>query len=152
MSWPIKEGTVVVPFDFSEPATHALQVAAKFASEPSHVLAIYVIAPLLATEPGVVWNTLDEEKARLNAAKSLHEALAEHGCGGFRSEVIIGDPAHVILTRAKDVDAELIVIPTHGRTGLRRFVMGSVAERVVRLAHCPVLVLRQDDASEDAHG
>ena len=116
------------------------------------MLAIYAIAPLLATEPGVVWNTLDEEKARRHAAESLRGALEEHGCSGFRSEVVIGDAAHVILTRAKDVDAELIVIPTHGRTGLRRFVMGSVAERVVRLAHCPVLVLRQEWSDGDDDG
>jgi nucleotide-binding universal stress UspA family protein len=148
MSWPIKKGTIVVPFDFSEPAQHALQVAGAFAADPSQVLVVYAIAPLLATEPGVVWNTLDEEKARKHAAESLASALGEHGCAGFRSEVIIGDPAHVVLTRAKDVDAELIVIPTHGRTGLRRFVMGSVAERVVRLAHCPVLVLRQHDPED----
>lgn len=53
-----------------------------------------------------------------------------------------GDPAAVILKFAREIGADLIVMGTHGRTGLRRLLMGSVAEQVVRKASCPVLTLR----------
>jgi nucleotide-binding universal stress UspA family protein len=56
---------------------------------------------------------------------------------------LLGEPAHGIADYAQDKKAELIVIPSHGRTGITRLLIGSVAERVVRLAHCPVLVLRK---------
>ena len=57
-------------------------------------------------------------------------------------EVAFGSPADEITRFAQDHSVELIVLPSHGRTGLMRMMIGSVAERVVRLAHCPVLVLR----------
>jgi nucleotide-binding universal stress UspA family protein len=56
--------------------------------------------------------------------------------------VAIGDPGHEIADFASNVGADIIVLPCHGRTGLKRLLIGSVAERVVRLAHCPVLVLK----------
>ncbi len=54
-----------------------------------------------------------------------------------------GDPAEKICAIAADVDADMIVIGTHGRTGIKRLLIGSVAEKVVRLAGCPVLVVRE---------
>jgi nucleotide-binding universal stress UspA family protein len=57
-------------------------------------------------------------------------------------EVVFGAPAEEIAQFAQRDQSELIVLPSHGRTGLARLMIGSVAERVVRLAHCPVLVLR----------
>ena len=58
-------------------------------------------------------------------------------------QVQFGDPGHGITDYAEEVGADVIVMPSHGRTGLRRLLIGSVAERVLRLAHCPVLVLRK---------
>ena len=55
---------------------------------------------------------------------------------------VLGDPGHQIAEFAKEAGAGLIVMPSHGRTGLTHLLIGSVAERVVRFAHCPVLVLR----------
>ncbi|MEZ6094353.1 MAG: universal stress protein [Pirellulaceae bacterium] len=59
---------------------------------------------------------------------------------------MFGDPGSEITRFAKENDAGLIVISSHGRTGVSRLLLGSVAERVVRLAPCPVLVLRDDSA------
>jgi nucleotide-binding universal stress UspA family protein len=56
--------------------------------------------------------------------------------------VRFGDPGREIAAHAEELHAELIVMPSHGRTGLSRLFIGSVAERVVRLAHCPVLILK----------
>ena len=57
-------------------------------------------------------------------------------------QVRFGDPGREIAAFAEKLHAELIVMPSHGRTGLSRSLIGSVAERVVRLAHCPVLILK----------
>ena len=57
-------------------------------------------------------------------------------------DVEFGDPGNQIVDFAERISAELIVIPSHGRTGIERLLLGSVAERVARLAPCPVLVLR----------
>ena len=142
MNWPKKSGTVLVPFDFSDPSKEALRVALQFVGRPDQVLVLYAVTPLLVTEPGVVWNTLNEDDARRGAMDSLSEALAGMDLGDVRRDVQVGIAANVILERAKREDAEMIVISTHGRSGVRRFFMGSVAELVVRHAECPVLVLR----------
>jgi nucleotide-binding universal stress UspA family protein len=55
----------------------------------------------------------------------------------------VGDPADAIIQAAEKEDADLIVMGTHGRTGLTRLLMGSVAEAVVRKAKCPVLTIKQ---------
>ena len=57
-------------------------------------------------------------------------------------EVLVGDPGTVCADRAASLKAELIVIPSHGRSGVSRLLLGSVTERIVRLAPCPVLVLK----------
>jgi nucleotide-binding universal stress UspA family protein len=57
--------------------------------------------------------------------------------------VRIGDPGHEIADCAAEIGADLVVISSHGRKGVKRLLIGSVAERVVRLSHCPVLVLRK---------
>ena len=64
---------------------------------------------------------------------------------GVHLDVMIGNPGHMIAERAEELDAGLIVIPSHGRTGLKHIVFGSVAERVVSRAGCPVLTVRSCD-------
>jgi nucleotide-binding universal stress UspA family protein len=78
-----------------------------------------------------------------NARNALRQKLADDKYSSVTLEVILGDAAHGIAEFAEQNKAQLIVIPSHGRRGLTRLLMGSTAERVVRLAHCPVLVLRQ---------
>jgi nucleotide-binding universal stress UspA family protein len=71
--------------------------------------------------------------------KAKAEAM---GIGQVEAATAIGEPAHEILAFAKAQSADLVVIGTHGRTGLQHALMGSVAERVVRRATCPVLTVR----------
>ena len=71
-----------------------------------------------------------------------YQRLATEGQDSVSTDVVIGDPGHEITTLAERAGADLIVLNSHGRTGLKRLLIGSVAERVIRLAHCPVLVLR----------
>jgi nucleotide-binding universal stress UspA family protein len=69
--------------------------------------------------------------------------MADPRYEGVNIRIDFGDPGQQIAAFARDIHADLIVLPSHGRTGLARLMIGSVAERVVRLSHCPVLVLRQ---------
>ena len=73
---------------------------------------------------------------------SLRERLDDDKYKSVQIDIVFGDAGHEIANLAERRGAELIVLPSHGRTGIKRLLIGSVAERVVRLAHCPVLVLR----------
>ena len=85
------------------------------------------------------------------AARTRLERLARQKVNGrarYQIEVMMGDPAVEVLQAAKRLRANLIIMATHGRKGLRRFVLGSVAERVVREAPCPVLTVKPKTVAE----
>jgi len=65
----------------------------------------------------------------------------------YEHHLLIGNPATAIVHLAETENVDLIVLPTHGRTGLMRLLMGSVAEEVVRKARCPVLTVKADPAN-----
>jgi len=95
-------------------------------------------------EPGVVWGSLDEGSIIKHCEDAFRSLLKDKPeWSGIHFKVLVGDPGLSITDYAKDHGADLIVISSHGHTGLTRLMLGSVAERVVRLAHCPVLVLRK---------
>ena len=142
MSWLPKQ-TVVVPVDFSEPSLAAVDAALELVESPAHVKVIYVLPVLSPAEPGVIWDTLSDESRCEHATQALDEQFSDKKYGGLDLRAVVGDPGHKITEFAEEISADLIVLPSHGRTGLKRILIGSVAERVVRLAHCPVLVLRQ---------
>ncbi len=84
------------------------------------------------------------ESARGPLRKELERRAREHATSGVPIEVLVvdGDPATEIANVAKDRGVEMLVISTHGRTGLRHFLLGSVAERVLKATTCPVLLVR----------
>ena len=89
-----------------------------------------------------------EELATVDLARDLAVWRTEAeriATTGVRTALVEGDPAAGILRYARDHGVDLLVLGTHGRTGLRRLVLGSVAERVVRQAPCPVMVVRPKD-------
>ncbi len=133
---------IVVPFDFSLHALQAVNSALEVAEQPSQVHVLHVLPFLIPAEPGVVWATIDDESRIAHALEALTEALPESKFGKLCLDVRLGDPGAVTTERADELGSELIVIGSHGRTGLVRLVLGSVAERVIRLAHCPVLVVK----------
>ena len=141
MSW-FDGKTVVVPFDFSDNAMQAVEVALEMTGDASQLHVIHVLPVLAATEPGVVWDTLDDNTRREHVEDALRERFADDKFQGIHYAVAFGDPGREITEHADRIQAHLIVLPSHGRTGLKRLLIGSVAERVCRLAHCPVLVLR----------
>jgi nucleotide-binding universal stress UspA family protein len=141
MPWLPKQN-VVVPIDFSDQSLAAVDAALELVADASHLHVIYVLAVLEPAEPGVIWNTVDDVSRKHHAEQAIKDRLPESKYPGLKVEIAFGDPGHEVADYAAKVKADLIVIPSHGRTGLTRLLVGSVAERVVRLAHCPVLVLK----------
>lgn len=142
MPWLPKQ-TVVAPVDFSEDSYKAVDTALEMVEHPANVHVVHVLPLLAVTEPGVIWDTVDDHSRRQHAADALRQRFSQPPYSGLRIEVLFGDPGSEIVDYANRMQADLILLPSHGRTGLKRLLLGSVAERVVRMAHCPVLVLRQ---------
>ncbi len=136
--------TILYPTDFSMDARPAFEVACALAGEGrGRLVVLHVERPPLASLGGTTLVPplpieYDREKLweRLKDIQPLRAGIAvEH-------RLEYGDPATTILEVAQEISADLIVMGTHGRTGLRHLLMGSVAERVVRKAPCPVLTIR----------
>ena len=134
---------ILVPIDFSEESFQALKDTIAFAeSTISTVHAIHVLSPLEPTEPGNIWQSVDTEKRKENVKDSFTKAFPDSKAYGVDLVIEEGEASAKIIDYAEHHDIGLIVMPSRGRTGLSRFLMGSVTERVMRFAHCPVLVLR----------
>ena len=132
---------LLVPTDFSPPAhqamTYALELARKVGAKLSLLHVIEV--PVYAIEVALPRHELEQE-ARRGLAHMLPEAAAADV--DVTRLVALGVPYEQILQMATAEQVDLIVMATHGRTGLWHLALGSVAERVVRLARCPVLTIR----------
>jgi nucleotide-binding universal stress UspA family protein len=146
---------IVVPLDGSQCAAEALDVALTLAHGRGARLAILaVVDPIVFTGSMPPSPYLDivladrETEARqlVDAArgKAKLDGLASTG------EVRLGVPYDEILTFARRENADAIVMGTHGRTGLKRFLMGSVAERVLRTAPCPVVIVHEHSKAKAA--
>ena len=160
---------VLVPTDFSEPAHHALRYAIEEAAlhrakvtllhvlPPHTETAVYYVtgAPpagfqagldpdaggrpgaFLPSQPTVVRHDHNEE-----ALTQLRDLIPAAFQETWQIDIATGHPADTIVRVAQERSADLIVMGTHGRTGLQHVLLGSVAEKVVRLASCPVLTIR----------
>jgi nucleotide-binding universal stress UspA family protein len=142
MSWLPKK-FVVVPVDFSEESFGAIQTALQMVASPADVHVLNVLPSIEPTDPEYLWTSADAPARKMHAEQALIERLAALNVAGVTIHTTIGDAGNQIAEFAAEHKAELIVLPSHGRTGIRRLLIGSTAERVVRLAHCPVLVLRK---------
>lgn len=159
---------LLVPTDFSDPARHALQYALKEATlHQARVTLLHVLPPRTTTEvyylshapeppplgsldavggletqvppdPAAVLRDFNEE-----TLARLRELIPDSFHGTVEAEIATGHAADTIVRVAQERNADLIVMGTRGRTGLQHVVLGSVAERVVRLAPCPVLTVRR---------
>jgi len=137
---------IVVPVDFSRPSLKALEYAIEFGRlHKAELIVVYVIEPMNYAVPRLLPEpTVLLEDQRRVAAKSLSrlEAGIRKRYPNCRTEVHFGVVYQTIIEVAKRLKADLIVIATLGRTGLSHLMIGSVAERVVRGATCPVLTVR----------
>lgn len=145
---------ILCPTDFSEPSYEGLAAAKEFALHFSAELTLLhvILPPLPVTAEGgaPVFDYAGYlNEMSVSAAKEL-AALVAKMPGGIRvaSKVIEGNPADQIVEFAKKDQTDMIVMATHGLTGWRRFIFGSVAEKVVRLSRCPVLTIPAPEANE----
>lgn len=141
MSW-LPKTCVVVPYDFSERSAQALEIARDMVADLTQLHVIHVLSTITASDPGMIWEVVDNDARKRNAAKAFHDGFASSPFHKADFHVAFGDPGNEIASYADKLKADLIVMPSHGRNGVARLLIGSVAERVVRLAHCPVLILR----------
>jgi nucleotide-binding universal stress UspA family protein len=134
--------SVVVPFDFSQQAAIALETAHEMVDDVAHLHVIHVLPKVDVAEPGVIWTKIDNEARIRHAEMAFREGFAASPFSKSDFHVRIGDAGSEIANFAEEQHADLIVMPSHGRSGVPRLLVGSVTERALRLAHCPVLVLR----------
>jgi universal stress protein A len=138
---------IVVPVDFDDSAGAALDLAKQLAAAADATIHLMHVVAILLT-PGEATSII---VARQDEVKAALEKIARDQLGGIRHQVHIrtGDTARGIVEVARALGADLIVMPTHGRRGLPHFFLGSVAERVVREAPCPVLTARPSAAGTE---
>jgi len=144
---------ILVTTDFSESGDHAIGHAFRMAADHgAAVVLCHVIETVVAPNPLYASYYSPElmspeirERAESDARQALLERVPKDAPFASVSNSIViahGMPADEIVRIAEEGKADLIVIATHGHTGLRRLFLGSVAERVIRHVHCPVLVVR----------
>ncbi|GAB4160740.1 MAG: hypothetical protein Tsb009_38070 [Planctomycetaceae bacterium] len=148
MAWLPKQ-SVVVPVDFSGVSISALKAALTMVDDPANVHAVHIVIPLGNMSPGMSWGNVDDESRVKEVSEHFQEFLSDHGINGVTTEVRIGDPGLGINEYADECGADLIVITSHGRHGWKHLLLGSVAERVIRHAKIPVLILRPEEEDEE---
>ncbi len=134
--------------DFSNPSRLAMEDAAALAKQLGvdltllhvHELPTAETTGMLVSSPGLFAAAVEEAERKLELWRAEAEQLA---CRPVRMKVVPGAAAAEIVRFATDEGMDAIVMATHGRTGLRRLLLGSVAERVVAQADCPVVVIRR---------
>jgi nucleotide-binding universal stress UspA family protein len=148
---------ILVPTDFSAGSCAALDHAAGLAERfGATVVALHVWQPpalmraddAVSLGGGQSYQTL-ADLARTRVASEMDAFLAPLAANEglwFRRQIAMGNAGDTILAVADEGEFDLIVMGTHGRTGLKRVILGSVAEKVTRRASCPVLTIRQSSA------
>ena len=142
---------IIVPIDFSKMSVQAVEIAKQFARRfgasihLTHVRQFNYATDFVAPAPPIVpfaFMTY-EQNAEQTALKELKKVAGECGVSSATCDVLGGAPPFDEICRlAQTVPADLVVMPTHGRTGLKHVFLGSTAERVVQHSSCPVLVTR----------
>lgn len=151
---PIKN--ILVPVDFSEPSNHALVYAMRFAQlNDAKITLLHVIErPVYYPDSGLYYPGAETfEQITESAGQAVARICKEQKLSKpqLRKVVVeIGEPYRTIVAIAKSEKVDLIILSTHGYTGVARVLLGSTAERVVRHASCPVLVVRPETQSEKA--
>ncbi|MFQ5895350.1 MAG: universal stress protein [Nitrospinota bacterium] len=157
----LKVRKILVPVDFSEYSKEALAVAADVARDyGAQLLVLHVMAEPESSVPYEVYVDWGRVKSdiRADSERMLVGMMREVFGPGERKElesepttlIRWGEPGRGILDVAREEKADLIIMATHGRTGLSRVFMGSVTESVLRRAPCPTLVIRSRDSSRSS--
>ena len=138
--------TILFPTDFSTASDAALSHAETLAKQAgATLLIVHVEEPPLAYGGGELYYGLPEPNSE-RIQKMLEDVKPSDPAVPFEHRLTMGDPAAEVVRIAEEESAEMIVMGTHGRTGLTRLLMGSVAEAIVRRSPCPMLTYREVDA------
>jgi nucleotide-binding universal stress UspA family protein len=136
---------ILVPTDFSDAAEHALRYALSLAAKLGAEIDLLHVWQLsvYASPSSDLAKGMEKDLSR-----DLEQLAGRYGAHGvvLRRHLRLGVPYLAIVEASRDLGADLIVMGTTGRTGLAHFVLGSVAERIVRTAECPVLTVRYPGA------
>jgi nucleotide-binding universal stress UspA family protein len=151
-----KKFVVVVAYDMSAQADLALIHALELAQHHDHV-DLHVLG-VLDSRPSLGFGSRPDFKAAEDAQAQIREKVKkilpeiDPGALDLFVHARIGSPAKEIVNLAEEAEADLLVVGTHGRQGMDRWLLGSVAEKVVRHANCPVLVARPRSEHLEAEG
>jgi nucleotide-binding universal stress UspA family protein len=143
---------ILYPTDFSRESDHALRLASTLAAESGatlHIVHVDELRDLTAAmgEAGYLMASAVED--RQEVLGQLERVLPTVATEAYEHHYLRGSPVIEILAFAESEHIDLIVMASHGRTGLSRLLMGSIAEGVMRRAQCPVLVVKQPSAERD---
>ena len=143
--------TILVPVDFSDHSAKALKQAVELAKSFGAVIHLLHCYPLKVggiSPYGLVFPDDFDRQFRDAAARKLSEWSEKAAAEGVAVEEILTPmfPSEAISSTAQERGADLIVMGTRGLTGLKHVMLGSVAERTIRIAPCPVLIVKADDA------
>ncbi len=149
---------LLVPFDFSDLAAQAVETAIQIAGNCENVTVLHVVDPtpvygysnadyefvgnIEMGEPNASEAATIDQGQEQRALTMMRGQFGDTGHVGLQFATAVDDASHGIADFAANHEIDVIVMPSHGRSGLKRLLIGSVAERVVRLAHCPVMILR----------
>ncbi len=149
MALPYKK--ILCPIDFEDNSMAALESATEIARREGGTVYLLHIVPKLVQPMGMPMET-DLYQVQEQAARTKLNEIARERLQGVAHELItcVGDPGPSILKTQRQLGADLIVAGTHGRRGLSRLFLGSVAEHVIREASCPVLTVHAP-AAEGEH-
>jgi universal stress protein A len=134
---------ILVPVDFTSCSDKALQYAIPFARQFDAELTLLHVVEAASRMSDLAVMEVESLDDANRALETIHRKLDDV----VRSSLVVrtGSPGHEIIEAARELKADLIILSTHGRTGLERFFMGSTAEKVVRHAGCPVLIVRENE-------
>lgn len=146
----VKIRRIMVPLDFSDHSHKALSYAVKLAEQfDSELELVHVVTPVIYAEGMVLpaaMENLDCETEK-NARKELAKLAKRNEVAALehKTTVLTGTPYDEIVSHARRRETDLLLITTHGRTGLQHFLLGSTAEKILRHAPCPVMVVRDKE-------
>ncbi len=148
MTMPWKK--ILCPIDFSEPARAAMATAVELSRHFDAELTLFHSYQLpgytlpegsVVASPKMLQDLADQAESHLEEWKATAQRM---GAPRVQTAKSIGDPALEVVELARDGGFDLIVLGTHGRTGIRHALLGSITERVVRHARCPVLTIHPE--------
>lgn len=147
MDW-ISNKQIIIPIDLTDFSAQGVRTAMEMVADPEKQLTIvYVLPPVESYEPGVHWESLNYVDRTQSTKRAIELFLERNELPALKVKILFGDPGREIVHYAKQEKTGLIVIPSHTRGTLSRWLLGSVTDYVLHHATCPVLFLKQENSS-----